>query len=35
MQAGELRPKYFMKGVSLTEENTTDAERTNDQNQRT
>ena len=35
MQAGELRPKYFMKGVELIEENTTDAERTNDQYQKT
>ena len=35
MQFGELRPKYFMKGVSLVEENTTDAERTNDQYQKT
>ena len=35
MQNGELRPKYFMKGVGLIEENTTDAERTNDQYQKT
>ena len=35
MQNGELRPKYFMKGVSLQEENTTDDERTNDQYQKT
>ena len=35
MQAGELRPKYFMKGVELLEENTTDADRTNDQYQKT
>jgi len=35
MQNGELRPKYFMKGVSLIEENTTDAERSNDQYQKT
>jgi len=35
MQAGELRPKYYMKGVSISEENTTDAERTNDQYQKT
>ncbi len=27
MQDGILRPKYFMKGISLEEENTTDAER--------
>lgn len=31
MQNGELRPKYFMKGVTLAEENTTDTARTNDQ----
>ena len=31
----ELRPKYFMKGISLTEENTTDAERTSDGYQKT
>ena len=31
MTAGELRPKYYMKGLSLIEENTTDVERTNDQ----
>ena len=35
MQFGELRPKYFMKGISLIEENTTDAERSNDQYQKT
>ena len=35
MNAGELRPKYFMKGVELLEENTTDTERTNDQYQKT
>ena len=35
MQNGELRPKYFMKGITLEEENTTDAERTNDQYQKT
>jgi len=35
MQMGELRPKYFMKGVTLNEENTTDTERTNDQYQKT
>ena len=30
MQFNELRPKYFMKGIDLTEENTTTAERTAD-----
>ena len=35
MQNGELRPKYFMKGITLEEENTTDVERTNDQYQKT
>src|SRR6056300_1672971 len=35
MQAGELRPKYYMKAVDLLEENTTDAERTLDQYQKT
>ena len=25
MEAGELRPKYKMKGITLLEENTTDA----------
>src|SRR6056300_642101 len=35
MQASELRPKYYMKGVTLIEENTTDAERTVDQYQKT
>ena len=30
MQAGELRPKYYMKGISLSEQNTTDADRDND-----
>ena len=30
MELGELRPKYKMKGVSLLEENTTDAQRTAD-----
>ncbi|MEK9698365.1 MAG: DUF4815 domain-containing protein, partial [Candidatus Poseidoniales archaeon] len=35
MEAGELRPKYYMKGVSLIEENTTDTERTVDQYQKT
>jgi len=31
MQHGELRPKYFMKGVTLSEENTTASDRSNDQ----
>ena len=35
MQAGELRPKYYMKAIELQEENTTDSERTNDQYQKT
>ena len=35
MQDGILRPKYYMKGVSLIEENTTDAERTVDNYQLT
>ena len=35
MENAELRPKYYMKGVSLVEENTTDADRTNDQYQKT
>ena len=35
MQDGILRPKYFMKGISLEEENTTDAERTVDNYQLT
>ena len=35
MQNGELRPKYFMKGITLEEENTTDSDRTNDQYQKT
>ena len=35
MENAELRPKYYMKGVSLIEENTTDADRTNDQYQKT
>ena len=30
MENNELRPKYFMKGIDLTEENTTTAERTAD-----
>lgn len=35
MEQGELRPKFKMKGVGLSEENTTDAERSNDQYQKT
>jgi len=35
MTAKELRPQYYMKGVSLIEENTTDAERSVDQYQKT
>jgi len=35
MQDGILRPKYFMKGISLEEENTTDAERAVDNYQLT
>ena len=31
MQHGELRPKYFMKGVTIAEENATDSDRSNDQ----
>jgi len=30
MENRELRPKFYMKGISLLEENTTDAERSND-----
>jgi hypothetical protein len=30
MENGELRPKYYMKGVTLEEENLNDTERTND-----
>ena len=30
MSSGVLRPKYYMKGISLTEENLTDADRTGD-----
>ena len=33
--ANELRPKFFMKGISLVEENTTDAQRTLDGYQKT
>ena len=35
MELGELRPKYKMKGITLLEENTTDAQRTNDNYQKT
>ena len=35
MEEGELRPMHKMKGVTLKEENTTDAERTNDNYQKT
>ena len=35
MEEGELRPMYKMKGVTLKEENTTTAERLNDNYQRT
>ena len=35
MELGELRPQYKMKGVSLSEENATDAQRTNDNYQKT
>ena len=35
MQNGELRPKYYMKGIGIVEENTTDTERSNDQYQKT
>ena len=35
MELGELRPQYKMKGVTLSEENTTDAQRTNDNYQKT
>jgi len=31
----ELRPKYYMKGITLKEENTTDTQRTNDSYQKT
>ena len=31
----ELRPKYFMKGITLKEENTNDTQRTNDNYQKT
>ena len=35
MELGELRPQYKMKGVSLSEENATDVQRTNDNYQKT
>ena len=35
MENAELRPKYYMKGVTLVEDNITDADRTNDQYQKT
>lgn len=35
MAEGEMRPMYYMKGVELKEENTTDTERTVDQYQKT
>ena len=35
MEDNELRPKFFMKGISLIEENTTDTQRTNDGYQKT
>ncbi len=35
MEANELRPKFFMKGISLVEENTTDTQRTGDGYQKT
>ncbi len=35
MEEGELRPMHKMKGISLSEENTTDAQRTNDNYQNT
>ena len=35
MQNGLMRPKYYMKGISLEEENTTDADRTVDNYQLT
>ena len=34
-QANELRPKFFMKGIKLIEENTTDAQRSGDGYQKT
>ena len=35
MEENELRPKFFMKGISLIEENTTDVQRTGDGYQKT
>lgn len=35
MENKELRPKYYMKGITLAEENTTDAERANNFYQKT
>ena len=35
MAEQELRPKYFMKGITLAEENTTDTQRTTDNYQKT
>ena len=35
MEEKELRPKFFMKGVALTEENVSDSDRTNDNYQKT
>ena len=35
MELGELRPKYKMKGVTLSEQNTTDTQRTADNYQKT
>ena len=35
MEEGELRPQYKMKGINLLEENTTDAQRTNDNYRKT
>jgi len=35
MEEGELRPQHKMKGITLSEENTTDAQRTNDNYQKT
>ena len=35
MEDNELRPKFFMKGISLIEENTTDVQRTGDGYQKT
>ena len=35
MELGELRPQYKMKGITLFEENTTDAQRTNNNYRKT